>query len=152
MFKINMEFKKTFNLDELKKTMTRIENIAIFILILSIFLPFVEVYLGFNGFAISGFKFFFHKPLMFVIPLLGLIAIGIRPTCEHAMALKNMKLTIGVFSILSFVYYFFSDKYETLFGFYVFALLGIIIILGSLDKFQLSKAEPHINIPNEIKS
>ena len=145
MFEINIDYKKTFSWVEFKKTMSRVENIAaLVILVTFLVMPFAgPVY--FLALKFLGYGYLYNKaPLLLIIPILLVIIIFIRPTCKSSQKLKVIKLITSLFIILSSVYIFFNESKMQL-GFYVVFLSGIFMILGTLDKFQLKNALPPIN-------
>jgi len=142
MFNVNMDYKKTFSLDEFKKTMTRVENIASLIGLIGLFLPY-RIW-AYTTNYVSGYKWFFlEMPLFLLIPLLLLIIIFIRPTCKSKTKLSNIKIFTAFFIIISSLYVFFRYGYTNI-GLYVVLFSGILILLGTLEKFQLNNALPPI--------
>lgn len=143
---INMDYKKTFSLNEFKKTITRVENIAIIVLLFSLFLPYYEYVV----YSRTGINFLTNFPIMYIVPILSLVIIGLRPTCKKEQVLKIIKLALGTFILLTFLFFVLFHDYDMKFGFYIFGILGVLIILGTLEKLQLSNAQPSININKKV--
>ena len=149
IFNINMDYKKTFSFQEFKKTMTRIENIASLIIIFSFFLPWssFKVLLtdGYNTYI--GFYYIFTSSFYWYSLLLifSILIIGLRPTCKNEQTLKYLKLTTGIIGILIFFSFVNTFMVSPTYGAYIFGISSILIILGTLEKFQLTNAQPPIN-------
>ena len=61
-----MDFKKIIDINEIKKTLTRLENIAALSLVLFFFFPLVSM----GPFSVSGFGAASEKAIFFLVPLL----------------------------------------------------------------------------------
>ena len=145
-----MDFKKIIDINEIKKTLTRIENLAALGLVVFFFFPWAS----FGPASISGFtlgRFGAFNALvyfLYLIPILGLMIVAMRPICTNPQVLKIVKLVTGGLTTLSFVYALLTGGGEFLsaagIGIYLTFIAGIIIILGTLDKVQLNGALPAV--------
>lgn len=143
-----MDFKKIIDLDEIKKTLTRIENIAALGLVLFFFFPWASVGpASISGFTLGRFGVYNAAIyLLYLIPILGLMIVAMRPICTNPLVLKSIKLVAGGLTALAFLYALLSaggDFFQAAgLGVYLTFIAGILIILGTLDKYQLKGALP----------
>lgn len=139
-----MDFKKIIDINEIKKTLTRIENIAALAIVLFFFFPWVSMgFISMNGFGAASLQ-----PILYLIPLLALVVVAMRPICQIPMVLKVAKLAAGALPIIGFVLAVIDGGGEALnalgFGVYLTVIAGVIVILGTLDKVQLKNAQPAV--------
>lgn len=152
MINVNIDYKKMFSWSEFKKTITRVENIATVVLIFSLFLPFYDTpWTKFDSSISSpdGLRFFKYKVSLWFIPLTAILILLLRPVCTKEKVLFFMKLVLGFSSIILFLYYITKGQFYFNLGFYLFAISGAFILLGTFNVVQLSKAQPPINLKSE---
>jgi len=137
-----MDFKKIIDINEIKKTLTRLENIAALSFVLFFFFPWASV----GPFSVNGFGAASQQPLLFLVPLLGIIIVAMRPICQMAVVLKSLKLAAGILPILGFVIAIIDGGSQALsvlgIGVWFTVIAAVLIILGTLDKVQLPNALP----------
>jgi len=144
-----MDFKKIIDMNEIKKSLTRLENMAALGLVVFFFFPWASIGpFSVNGFgaASSGKGLSF---LLFLVPLLGLLVLAMRPICQTPTILKIVKLVAGGLPIAGFVLAF-IDVGGMVFQFlglgaYLTLIAAVLIILGTLDKVQLPNALPAVD-------
>jgi len=144
-----MDFKKIIDMNEIKKSLTRLENMAALGLVLFFFFPWASLGpFSVNGFgaAASGKGLSF---LLFLVPLLGLLVLAMRPICQVPKILKIVKLVAGGLPIAGFVLAL-MDAGGHIFQFlgmgaYLTIIAAVLIILGTLDKVQLPNALPAVD-------
>lgn len=137
-----MDFKKIIDINELKKTLTRLENIAALGFVLFFFFPWISM----GPLSVNGFGAASHQPLFFLVPILGILIIAMRPICQMAIVLKSLKLAAGFLPILGLVMITINGGSQALsllgMGVWLTMIAAILIILGTLDKVQLPNALP----------
>jgi len=144
-----IDFKKIIDMNEIKKSLTRLENMAALGLVVFFFFPWASLGpFSVNGFgaASSGAGLSF---LLFLVPLLGLVVLAMRPICQTPAILKTVKLVAGGLPIAGFVLAL-IDAGGKLFqvlgmGAYLTLIAAVLIILGTLDKVQLPNALPAVD-------
>ncbi len=151
-----MDFKKVIDIKELKKTLTRLENIAALSLVLFFFFPWVSMGpFSFNGFGLLGFPKIgaFTALVIALIPIMGLLVVAMRPICQHEKILKILKFVAGGLPIAAFIISLIDaggDFFQAAgLGFYLTLIAGVLIILGTLDKVQLPDALPALDNAEE---
>lgn len=138
-----MDCKKIIDINEIKKTLTRLENIAALSLVLFFFFPWVS--LGPFG-SMSGFGAAGENLLLLLVPVLALLIVAMRPICQIPMVLKSMKLVLGGLIILGFIIVIIKGAFSFLgLGAFLTVIAGVLIILGTLDKVQLPNALPALD-------
>ena len=137
-----MDFKKIIDINEIKKTLTRLENIAALSFVVFFFFPWASM----GPFSVNGFGAASHQPLLFLVPLLGIIIVAMRPICQMAIVLKSLKLAAGILPIVGFVIAIIDGGSQALsvlgIGVWLTVIAAVLIILGTLDKVQLPNALP----------
>ena len=133
-----MDFKKLIDGSEIKKTLSRLENIAALSLVLFFFFPWVSL----GPLSVNGVGLASEQPLLFLAPLLGFLIVFIRPICQIAIVLKSMKLATAALIIVVFILAIMDGAAQVFsLGVYLTAITGIIIILGTLNIVQLPNAQ-----------
>lgn len=132
---VDIDFKKVFSMDEFKKTLTRVENVATLALLISLFLPMRRFKSGFEVF--TG-----DVPVFLFIPITAVLILAMRPTCDSAKLMRFAKIALG-----GFITFFFTIGLITLpsyhsiaFGFYAIWMSGIFILLGTFNIVQFKNA------------
>jgi hypothetical protein len=140
-----MDFKKIIDLSELKKTLTRLENIAALSLILFFFFPWASL----GPFSVNGFGAASENALLFLVPLLGILVVIMRPICQVPTILKGVKLAAGILPIAGFIIALIDGGTKVFnflgMGAYFTLIAGVLIILGTLNIVQLPNALPAVD-------
>ncbi len=132
-----MDFKKIIDVSELKKTLTRLENIAALSLVLFFFFPWASL----GPFSVNGFGAAAENGILLLIPILGLLVVAMRPICQFPIVLKSVKLVAATLPIVVFIAAIADGGLQFLgIGAYLTFIAAILIVLGTLDKVQLPNA------------
>ena len=140
-----MDFKKIIDINEIKKSLTRLENIAALGLVVFFFFPWASL----GPFSVSGFGAAGDNMLLLLVPILGLLVVLMRPICQIPNVLKGLKFAAGGLPILAFVLALINNGLKTFdflgLGVYLTLIAAVLIILGTLDKVQLPNALPALD-------
>ena len=140
-----MDFKKIIDINELKKTLTRLENIAALSLVVFFFFPWVS----FGPISVNGFSVIGEQPLVLLVPVLGLLVVAMRPICQIPKVLKGLKFAAGAVPIVGLLLALMdggSRAFSVIgFGVWLSVIAGVLIILGTLNLVQLPNALPELD-------
>jgi len=136
-------------INEVKASMTRLENIALAVLAAAWFMPFSQI----NGFGktASGFLIPWEYDgsltfIFYIVPVLAIISLVLRPKCRNPEILKKFKLSAAIGAIFAISYFMFAfNVWNYKLGLYVAMLSAIAVIVGTLGVYQLPKALPAVD-------
>lgn len=144
-----MDFKKIVDMSELKKSLTRLENIAALGLVVFFFFPWASL----GPFSVNGFGAAGEYAILFLVPVLGILILAMRPICQIPAVLKGIKFAAGALPILGFISAVADGGLNFLgIGAYLTFLAAIAIILGTLNVVQLPNALPAVDEPDAEES